>query len=385
MENFIFNAPTKIIFGKNTISNLPEQLSLYGKNVLLTYGGGSIKKSGLYDTILTLLKDFNVYELSNIEPNPRIESVYKGIELCKNNNIDVILAVGGGSTIDCSKVIGAGYYYEKDTWDIVMDSSLITKCLPIVTVLTLAATGSEMNKTAVISNMTLNIKKGTRHECMSPKVSILDPTYTFTLPKIQTASGSSDILSHLFENYFQKDKDCDVSDRTSEGLMKTVIKCTKIALEDPTNYSARANIMWASSLALNGLTACGKSGSWSCHAIEHELSAFYDITHGVGLAIITIPWMNYVLNEDTVDIFDTYAKNVFGIKIADKYLSAKEGINQTSLFFKSIGLPSTLKEVGIDESKLMLMAKQAYKHGNMKNALVPLEIEDIYNILCNCK
>ena len=385
MQNFTYYAPTKMIFGKDAINNLENEVKTFGKNILLTYGKGSIKKSGIYDDVLNLLKDYNIYELSNIEPNPKIESVREGVKLCRENNIDVILAVGGGSVIDCSKVIAAGYYYENDPWDLVIDSNLIKKALPIVTVLTLAATSSEMNRTAVISNMDLNIKKGTRADAMIPKVSILDPTYTYSVPPIQTASGTADIMSHILENYFQKDKDTDVPDRISEGLLKTLIKYTPIALKEPNNYNARSNIMWASSLAHNGLTAVGKSGSWTCHPIEHELSAYYDITHGVGLAIITVPWMKYVLNDDTVDKFATYAKNVFNIEDNDKYKQATKGIEATADFFKSIGLPSKLSEVGIDESKLRLMADMAYKHGSMKNAYVPLTNDDIYNILLACK
>ena len=220
MQNFTYYAPTKMIFGKDAINNLENEIKTFGKNILLTYGKGSIKKSGIYDDVLNLLKDYNIYELNNIEPNPKIESVREGVKLCRENNIDVILAVGGGSVIDCSKVIAAGYYYENDPWDLVIDSNLIKKALPIVTILTLAATSSEMNKTAVISNMDLNIKKGTRADAMIPKVSILDPTYTYSVPPIQTASGTADIMSHILENYFQKDKDTDVPDRISEGLLK---------------------------------------------------------------------------------------------------------------------------------------------------------------------
>ena len=206
MDNFKFNAYTEMLFGKGQISNLPEVLNRYGKNVLLAYGGGSIKKNGIYENIKELLKDFNIVELSGIEPNPRIETVRKGVELCRENNVDVVLAVGGGSTIDCSKVIAAGYYYEGDAWDLVTTPEKIQKVLPIVTILTLAATGSEMNKNAVISKMDTNEKLGTAAWDMIPKTSILDPEYLYTLPAIQTAAGTADIMSHLFENYFKSTK-----------------------------------------------------------------------------------------------------------------------------------------------------------------------------------
>ena len=223
------------------------------------------------------------------------------MEICKKEKIDVVLAAGGGSAIDCAKVVAAGAYYDGDSWDIVLDPHKICKVLPIVTILTLAATGSEMNKNAVISDMSSNDKIGTGHWNMIPKVSILDPTYMYTLPPIQTAAGTADIMSHIIENYFKREKEAFVQDRIAEGLLEACIKYCPIALKDPENYEARANLMWASTLALNGLCGAGKGGSWSCHSIEHQLSAYYDITHGVGLAIIIPEWMRYVLNEETID------------------------------------------------------------------------------------
>lgn len=385
MDNFRFNAPTEMLFGKGQISNLPEVLSKYGKNVLLAYGGGSIKKNGIYGKIQELLKDYNIVELNGIEPNPRIETVRRGVELCRENSIDVILAVGGGSTIDCSKVVAAGYYYEGDTWDIVIDSSKITNALPIVTVLTLAATGSEMNSGAVISKMDTNEKLGTRANCMAPKTSILDPEYLYTLPAIQTAAGTADIMSHVFENYFKKDKDAFVQDKIAEGLLQTCIKYCPIALKDPANYEARANLMWASSMALNGLTGSGKVGAWSCHPMEHELSAHYDITHGVGLAILTPSWMRYILKDETVDKFVDYAMNVWNLPYnEDKFALANEAIDATENFFKECGIPMTLREVGIDDSKFKEMAEAAVNHGNLQYAYVSLNKEDVYKIFSMC-
>lgn len=385
MDNFRFNAPTEMLFGKGQISNLPEVLNRYGKNVLLAYGGGSIKKNGIYDKMQELLRDYNIVELNGIEPNPRIETVRRGVELCRENSIDVILAVGGGSTIDCSKVVAAGYYYEGDTWDIVIDSSKITNALPIVTVLTLAATGSEMNSGAVISKMDTNEKLGTRANCMAPKTSILDPEYLYTLPAIQTAAGTADIMSHVFENYFKKAKDAFVQDKMAEGLLKTCIKYCPIALKDPTNYEARANLMWASSMALNGLTGSGKVGAWSCHPMEHELSAHYDITHGVGLAILTPSWMRYILKDETVDKFVDYAMNVWNLPYnEDKFALANEAIDATENFFKECGIPMTLREVGLDDSKFKEMAEAAVNHGNLQYAYVPLNKEDVYKIFSMC-
>ena len=385
MENFNFKAYTEMIFGKGQISKLPEVMNRYGKNVLLAYGGGSIKKNGIYDKVKSLLKDYNIIELDKIEPNPKIETVRRGVNLCKENNIDVILAVGGGSTIDCAKVVAAGAFYDKDPWDLVTNPEKIDKVLPIVTILTLAATGSEMNGNAVISKMDTNEKLGTSSVNMKPQVSILDPEYLYTLPSIQTAAGTADIMSHVFESYFKKTEGAFVQDKFSEGLLETCIKYCPIALKDPTNYEARANLMWASSMALNGLCGSGKPGAWSCHPIEHELSAFYDITHGVGLAIVTPRWMRYILSENTVDKFVDYAINVWKLENKDdKFALANEAIDLTEKFFKDCGIPMTLKEVNIDKTHFDEMAKGAVEHGSLADAYVPLNEADVKKILEMC-
>ena len=379
MNNFVFHAPTKMYFGKGQIENLPEILKEYGENVLITYGGGSIKKNGIYDKVCELLKDFNISELSGIEPNPRIGTVRKGIEICRENNIDVILAVGGGSTIDCSKAIGAGVFYEGDAWDLVKEPQKIGK------VLTIAATGSEMNKTAVISNPETNEKLATKAKKMAPRASILDPEYTYTLPAIQTAAGTADIMSHVIENYFKRES-AYLQDQISEGILKTCIKYCKTALQNPTDYEARSNLMWASSLALNGLCGRGKDDEvWSCHPIEHELSAFYDITHGVGLAILTPRWMRYILSEKTVDKFVDYAVNVWGFeKSDDKFDLANKGIDSTERFFAECGIPMNLGKLGIDDSLLEKMSHAVIAHRDLSNAYVPLNEEDVLNILKMC-
>ena len=385
MENFIFNAYTKIYFGKGMISNLPEAIHKHGSKVLLVYGGGSIKKNGLYDEVKTLLNDCEIVELSGVDPNPRIETVREGVRLCKEHKIDVILAVGGGSVIDCSKVIGAGCFYEGDAWDLVTDPDKITEVLPIVTVLTLAATGSEMNKNAVISNLELNEKLGTASANMIPQASILDPEYLYTLPALQTAAGTADIMSHIFENYFKKDEDTFIQNQLAEGLLEACIKYCPIALKEPRNYEARANLMWASTLALNGLVGAGKPGSWTCHPIEHELSAFYDITHGVGLAILTPRWMRYILSEETVCKFVTYAKNVWHLpEMEDKFELANKAIDATEEFFRNCGIPMTLREVGIDETHFEVMAEKAVRIGGLRDAYVGLTKEDVVNILKMC-
>ncbi|MGX7150231.1 iron-containing alcohol dehydrogenase [Enterococcus ureasiticus] len=386
MDNFRFYVPTDIRFGKDRLATeLTDVLNTYGKNVLLVCGGGSIKKNGLYEQVINLLeKNQNkVIELSGVEPNPRIETVRRGVALCRENDVNVILAVGGGSTIDCSKVIAASFYSEEDPWEVIVGrKGFQGAALPIVTILTLAATGSEMNIGAVITNLATNQKLGVGGPAMMPKVSFLDPTTTFTVPAYQTAAGSADILSHLFESYFNITEGTDVQDFVSEGLMRAVIKNCPIALSTPDNYDARANLMWSSSLALNGLTRNGKHGVWSCHAMEHELSAFYDITHGIGLAILTPRWMDYVLSEKTVTKFAQFAHNVWGIVEEDPMLAAKKGIQATYDFFKACDIPMTLPAVGIDEEKFGEMAKQAVAHSTIKtDAFVPLtelDVEAIY-------
>lgn len=383
MKNFDFQAPTNILFGKNQIEQLPNVINTFGKTVLLTYGGGSIKRSGLYDTIIKLLgENTKIVELSGIEPNPRLSTVIKGIELCKEHQVDVILSVGGGSTIDCSKGIAAGVFYDGNPWDFMADSSLVKKAIPIVTVLTIAATGSEMNWGSVITNEDTKEKLSFHSRLVIPKVSILDPTYTFSVPTYQTMAGSADILSHLIENYFNQTNDTMVQDGIAEGLMRTVLHYTPTAIKEPTNYDARANLMWASSLALNGLTGNGKSGVWSCHPMEHELSAYYDITHGIGLAIITPRWMEHVLNDSTVERFAQYGHRVFDLELHDDlFITAREAIKQTYDTFIKWGVPMTLPEVGIDDSLLKEMAEQSVKHSNIStNAYVPLDVTDVLDI-----
>lgn len=384
MNNFTFHVSTDIRFGKDRLSELPEVLNTFGKNVLLVYGGGSIKKIGLYDKVMVQLKDNQniVTELSGVEPNPRVETVEKGAALCREHNIDVILAVGGGSVIDCSKVIAGAAMSEEEPWAMVLKRGYDGPAIPLVTILTLSATGSEMNNGAVISNMSTNQKLGMGGKNLLPKVSFLDPTNTFSVSKYQTAAGSADIMSHLFENYFNRTPNTDVQDGVSEGLMRAVTKDCPIALTTPDDYDARANLMWASTLALNGLTGRGKQGVWSCHAMEHELSAFYDITHGIGLAIITPRWMAHVLNEETAPKFARYGQQVWGITETVPMMAAREAIQKTYDYFQSCGIPMTLPEVGItDDSNFEKMAQQAVDFSQIStDAFVPLQVADVVAI-----
>ena len=279
MYNFTLQIPTRIHFGKDTISYLSE-LKEYGDKVLLVYGGGSIKKNGIYDTAMQLLKDaaLTVFELSGVEPNPRIETVRKGVTICKEEGIDMVLAIGGGSTIDCSKVIAAGAKYDGDAWDLVLDATKIKAALPICDVLTLSATGTEMDPFAVISDLTKNEKWGTGSPYMVPTMSILNPEYTYSVSKKQTAAGTADMMSHTMENYFSMEN-ADCQKFMAEGLLRTMIKNGPVALAEPDNYEARPNLMWAGTQAINGVVRDGCSPAWCVHTMEHELSAFYDITN----------------------------------------------------------------------------------------------------------
>lgn len=382
MLNFNYSIPTKIFFGRDQIEVLAKQIKEYGTRVLLVYGGGSIKKIGLYTKIVEILNqnDISFWELSGVEPNPRITSVRQGIELCKEHQIELILAVGGGSTIDCAKVIGAGFYYDGDAWDIVVDPRKITRVLPIASVITLAATGSEMDSNAVITNLETNEKIGTSNKGMAPKFSILDPTYSFSVPKNQTGAGTADIMSHIFEVYFSNTTSAYLQNRMAEALLKTCINYGPIAMVEPENYEARANLLWTSSLAINGLLSYGKVTEWSVHAMEHVLSAYYDITHGVGLAILTPYWMEYSLNEGSLTKFVEYGVNVWGLDPkADQYEIAHQAITKTREFFSILGMPATLREVGIEEEKLEMMAKQATADGELGD-FKPLNTQDVLNI-----
>lgn len=387
MENFIHNIPTELYFGKGQISHLAELLNRYGKNVLLSYGGGSVKRNGLYDEVMDILKQNGntVTELSGIEPNPRIESVERGVKLCKENDVDVILAVGGGSVIDCSKAVACGRYYEGDLWQMVETASKERKALPVIVILTASATGSELDDGAVITNMKENKKLGGSYTF--PKASICDPTYTFSVPARQTAAGSADIMSHVMEGYFARTEDCDLSEAIEEGILKSVIRNLPIALKEPDNYTARANLMYDSDIACSGMPAYGKeSTNWPCHAMEHELSAYYDITHGVGLAILTPRWMSYVLQKDptVAHRFARFARNVWGLEGNDEMELAEEGIQSLYDFFKSAGIPMTLTELHIDDAYFEPMAEDAVKFFGLQNAYVPLTPEDVVNIFKAC-
>ncbi len=381
MENFTYIVPTAICFGKGQIDKLAE-MKKRGSKALLCYGGGSIKRMGLYDRVLGIMADngIEVFELSGIDPNPRIESVREGVKLCKENGIEMILAVGGGSTIDCGKVVAAGACYDGDPWDLVLNPGKITAALPIFTVLTLSATGTEMNGNAVISDMSKNEKWGTGSLLVKPVLSVLDPTYTFSVSKKQTAAGTADMMSHTFENYFNNIEGADLQEQFALSILKTCVKYGPIALAEPDNYDARANLMWASSHAINGLCSCGCPVAWCIHPIEHERSAFYDITHGEGLAIMTCAWMRYILNEKTAVKIARYGREVWGITEEDNIKAAEQTIEKTEeFFFVTMGMPKNLREVGITDEKYFDIMAQKSADGCV-GSFVPLSKEDIVKI-----
>lgn len=385
MHNFTYCTPTKVHFGKGQIEKLHDEVVAVGKKVLLVYGGNSIKRSGLYDDVKARLPECTIYEVAGVEPNPRIDSVRAGAALCKEHGIEVVLAVGGGSVLDCAKAICAGACYDGDAWELVLDWSKVKSALPLITVLTLSATGSEYDYGAVITNLETNEKLPLINDLLFPKVSILDPEYTYTVPPYQTAAGAADIMSHIYEQYFCTESNL-VSDGICETILRTIIACAPKLLKNPEDYSARAQMMWASSLACNGICSLGNGDRpWPCHAMEHELSAFYDITHGVGLAVLTPHLMRYSLNDDTVERFCHYGKSVFFMpEQDDRFAMAKEAIDKTEEFFTSIGIPNNLTALNIDDKHIDEMAKHALAFNPTFHLCPrPLDLEDIKQIYRN--
>ena len=388
MNDFIFHNPDKVYFGKNQIQHLSEELLNYGKNVLLVYGGGSIKRSGLYDTIRRLIQDSGIqlFELSGVEPNPRHTTVNKGAAICKREKIDVILAAGGGSTIDCAKGIAAAAQTENgDVWPLVSSGTWVTEAMPVVAILTNAATGSEMDAWAVISNMETNEKIGLGGSALLPRAAFENPEYSYSLPSYQTACGAFDIFNHVLDNYYLAgDATFDLVLEMQEAVMRAVVKWAPVAMAEPENYEARANLMWASSMALNTILDGGTVHGCACHNMEHELSAYYDITHGHGLAIVTPRWLTYILNEETAQAIARLGVKVFGVpEQADAMAGAKAAIQALSDFcFKTLGLKSTLTDLGIDEQHFKAMAEHACAGGSITGPkeLHPADVEAIYQL-----
>ncbi|MCM3537499.1 iron-containing alcohol dehydrogenase [Priestia endophytica] len=386
MENFTYHNPTKLIFGKNQLNVLPEELKNYGKNVLLVYGGGSIKRNGLYDKVVSLLNDAeaSIFELAGVEPNPRLSTVRKGIEICQNEKIDFLLAVGGGSVIDCTKAIAAGASYDGDVWDIINKKVTATKALPFGTVLTLAATGSEMNPDSVITNWETNEKYVWGSEVTHPKFSILDPVNTFSVPRDQTVYGMVDMMSHVFEQYFHNVKNTKLQDRMCYSVLQTVIETAPKLLEDLESYEHRETILYSGTIALNGTLQMGYFGDWASHTIEHAVSAVYDIPHAGGLAILFPNWMRHTIDQD-VDRMKRLMTNMFEIESegkTDKEI-VLEGIDKLSAFWSSLGAPSRLADYNIGDDRLEEIAEIAARemeHGGFGN-FKKLTKEDVLSIL----
>jgi len=387
MVNFDYMTPTRLIFGKGVVDEkLCDVMKPLGKRVLLTYGGGSIKRIGLYDKVKKLLKNFEIFELAGIEPNPKYStSVLDGVKICKENAIDVILSVGGGSVLDCSKAIAAGACYDGETWDLLSYAVPTKKALPIVDIMTLSATGSEYDAGAVISRTETNDKIAYIAEPTFPVCSFLDPQYTYTVNAWHTAAGVADAVNHILEQYFAAPNNS-LADGFCEAGLRTLMKNAPIAIAEPENYQARAEIMLACTYGCNGIYSNGNAHSgWSMHAIEHALSAYYDITHGVGLAIITPRWMKHILSEKTIDRFISLGSHLFGIDTGTLAPSVVAEMTITAFFrfFESIGIPMHLREVGIDESRLAEMAHHVAENEKLDEAwkYVPLSERDILEIL----
>ena len=381
--DFTYYNPTKIYFGKNSLDCLEDELKKYGPNILLVYGKGAIKKHGIYDKVISVLNNCNknVTELEGIKPNPTYAQVLLGAELVRNTKTDLILAVGGGSVIDCAKAIAVSAYCCSDPWQKywVDFKPLDNEIVPVASILTMVGTASEMNSGSVITNEETKIKEGRIFPPnVSPVFSILNPEYTYTVPKNQMVSGIFDIMSHLCEQYFSGDDD-NVSDYLLEALMKSLINSTRVALNNPTNYEARSNIMWCSTMALNKITGVSKEHDWEVHGIEHQIGAYTDCPHGVGLAIVSIPYYKHIYPYG-VDKFARFAVNVFGISEKDKTNQelAKMGINALRDFIIELGLPLTLGEIGVTRDMLEKIAYSVEEGGGYKK-ITHSEILEILN------
>jgi alcohol dehydrogenase YqhD (iron-dependent ADH family) len=384
MNNFVYHNPTELIFGRGQLSRLQEKAKQLGTTVLLVFGGGSIKRSGLYDKVMSQLQEAGcrVHELSGVEPNPRLSTVKKGIELCRQEGVDWILAVGGGSVIDAAKAVAVGVPYEGDVWDFYSRKAVAQSALPLGTVLTLAATGSEMNRGSVVTNWETQEKHGAG--TTFPAFSILDPENTFTVPRDQTIYGISDIMSHVFEQYFSHTPEIPLQTRFAESILKTVIENAERVLANPEDYDARANILYCGTMALNGTLPVGVETDWATHSIEHAVSAVYDIPHGGGLAIIFPKWMRYVYKEN-VSRFVRYAVEVWNVDPAGKTQDevALEGIAATEAFFARIGAPTRLADYQIGDEHVQAMAEKATPYGPI-GSFKKLGSEDVAEILRMC-
>lgn len=389
MDNFTFYSPTYFAFGKGTENEAGHYVKRFGgSKVLIHYGGGSAERSGLLDRVKASLEKegLGCVTLGGVKPNPRSGLVYEGIELCRKEKVDFILAVGGGSTIDSSKAIAIGTPYEGDFWDFYLGKAFPERSLPVGSVLTIAAAGSEGSDGSVITHEDGMYKRPFGCEMMRPVFAIMNPELTMTLPPYQTASGCTDIMAHVFERYFTNTKHVEITDRLCEGVLKTIIKELPKVLENPNDYEARANIMWAGTLAHNDVCGVGREQDWASHNLEHELSAFYDCAHGAGLAVMFPAWMTYVMHHD-VDRFAQFAVRVWGCEMnfEDPEETAKEGIARTKAFFRSVGMPTSFAELGAKEEDILKLLETLQIEGRTEGFFVklgPKECEEVYRLAC---
>lgn len=392
MINFSFSLPTKVVFGKDVHCNVGAEVKAYGgKKVLLHYGGSSAKKSGLLDQVCQSLdkEGIEYVELGGVLPNPRLGLVYQGIELCKKEKVDFIIAIGGGSVIDSSKAIAISLANDCDPWDLFDRRIVPTACLPIGVVLTIAASGSETSKSSIITNEDGWMKRGYANDLMRPKFALMNPELTYTLPMNQTIYGIVDIMMHTMERYFTPVKNVDLIDAMSEGLLKTVIKNGKIVVKDPNNYDARAELMWAGSISHNDLLETGRIGDYAVHQLEHEVGGMFDVAHAAGLSAIWASWARFVYKAD-VARFVQYAVNVWNcdLNFQNPEVTALEGIEKTEEFFESLGMPISLKtlleECGVQDLTEGQMREMAQKstYGNKRKIgnFVVLSEDDMVQI-----
>ena len=383
MRNFNYKNGTELIFGKETENQVGSLVKNHTNKILLHFGGGSIKKSGLYDKVIASLKNENIeiFELGGVKPNPRVSLVREGINICRENNIDFILAVGGGSVIDSSKAIAAGVNYEGDVWDLFLGTPINHKCLSVATVLTIPAAGSETSTGSVITNEYGLYKRSIGHPTLRPVFSILNPELTYTLPKYQTSCGIADMFAHILERYFTNEPNVDLTDRLCEGTMKAIIDNALRLNIDPMDYNARAEIMLSGTVAHNDSLSMGRLGDWASHDIEHELSGIYDIAHGAGLSIIFPAWMKFVYKHD-INRFAQFANRVFNIDININNLeeTALKGIEALENFFTEIELPTRLSHVEIDDSRIAEMSKKLVAHYDHVGNFVEIREKEAYEI-----
>lgn len=389
MDNFSFYSPTKFLFGSGEQENVGRCVKEFGgKKALIHYGGGSVVRSGLLESVIESLKSENIdfLELGGVKPNPRSGLVYKGIELCRKEKVDFILAVGGGSVIDSAKAIAAGALYDGDFWDFYSSKAIIGKALPMGTVLTIAAAGSESSAASVVSLETESgmVKRSTMADAIRPRFSIMNPELTVSLPPYQTASGIVDMMAHVMERYFTNTKNVGITDRLCEATLLSIIEEAPKVMENPENYEARANIMWAGTMAHNNICGVGRQQDWASHGLEHELSALYDCAHGAGLSVVFPAWMEYVMKHDVMR-FAQFANRVFGCEMdfESPERTAKRGIQAIKDFWKSIGMPTSFQELGAKSEDIPLLLEMLDLENRNLGSFVELkraDCEAIYGI-----